>query len=138
MDPIEIKNEGYLVVKASSAGNAIPIEGATVVVREASEDGETRLLTVMNTDESGLTPPYPIATPSREESLSPGGKKPYTAIIIEIYADGYYGITNVGVPIYPGVTSIQPARMIPVSDEDAIRYPIGNTFVNEDSKGPNL
>lgn len=129
---------GKLVVRAYSAGSAVPVPNATVVVRETAANGESQLLSIMTTDESGLTDPLTIATPSPAESLTPGGNKPYTPVTIEIYADGYYGINNVGVPIYPGITSIQPARMIPVSDEDMTRYPLGNTFVNESDKEPNL
>ena len=48
------KNYGTLIIWAQSASEAIPIEGATVVVRLARENGESDLFRVLATDESGL------------------------------------------------------------------------------------
>ena len=104
---------GRLIVQTTSARNAVPVSGATVVVRKLNEDGTSQLLTVMNTDADGLTEPYEIETPSPSESLTPGGAVPYTDITIEISADGYYGIVNTHVPIYPGITSLQPGMADP-------------------------
>lgn len=129
---------GRLIVQTTSARNAIPIVGATVVVREILDDGTSRLISVMNTDADGKTQPLEISTPSPSESLSPGGAKPYTDVSIEISADGYYGIVNTHVPIYPGVTSIQPAWMIPVSSSESSRYPSGSLIINENIRKPNL
>ena len=129
---------GKLIVQTTSARNAIPIVGATVVVREVLDDGTSRLLTVMNTDADGKTPPLEIPTPAPSESLSPGGAKPYTDVSIEISADGYYGSVNTHVPIYPGITSIQPAWMIPVSSSESSRYPSGSLIINENIRKPNL
>ena len=129
---------GKLIVQTTSARNAIPIVGATVVVREVLDDGTSRLLTVMNTDADGKTPPLEIPTPAPFEYLSPGVAKPYTDVSIEISADGYYGIVNTHVPIYPGITSIQPAWMIPVSSSESSRYPSGSLIINENIRKPNL
>ena len=116
------KYYGKLIVQTTSARNAVPVSDATVVVRKLNEDGTSQLLTVMNTDADGLTEPYESETHSPEQSLSPGGAMPYTDITIEISADGYYGIVNTHVPIYPGITSLQPAWLIPVSESET-RYP---------------
>ena len=131
------KYYGKLIVQTTSARNAVPVSDATVVVRKLNEDGTSQLLTVMNTDADGLTEPYEIETPSPEQSLSPGGAMPYTDITIEISADGYYGIVNTHVPIYPGITSLQPAWLIPVS-ESGTRYPSGSIIINEQTKNPSL
>lgn len=128
---------GKLIVQTTSAKNAIPVVGATVVVRKLNDDGTSQVLTVMNTDINGQTPPFEIETPSPSESLSPGNAKPYTDISIEISADGYYGLVNTHVPIYPGVTSLQPAWLIPVSESET-RYPSGSIVINEEIKKPSL
>ena len=125
------KYYGKLIVQTTSARNAVPVSDATVVVRKLNEDGTSQLLTVMNTE------PYEIETPSPEQSLSPGGAMPYTDITIEISADGYYGIVNTHVPIYPGITSLQPAWLIPVSESET-RYPSGSIIINEQTKNPSL
>lgn len=133
------KNYGTLIVWAQSASEAIPIEGATVVVRLARENGESDLFRVLTTDESGLTVPIRIETPSPAESLSPGGKKPYSEISTEVTATGFYSVINTGIPIYPGITSIQPVRMIPIpTREDGTPFPPQTVIINEGQNLPNL
>jgi hypothetical protein len=133
------KNYGTLIVWAQSASEAIPIEGATVIVRLARENGESDLFRVLTTDESGLTVPIRIETPSPAESLSPGGKKPYSEISTEVTATGFYSVINTGIPIYPGITSIQPVRMIPIpTREDGTPFPSGTVIINEGQNLPNL
>ena len=133
------KNYGTLIIWAQSASEAIPIEGATVVVRLARENGESDLFRVLATDESGLTAPIRIETPAPSESLSPGGKKPYSEISTEVTATGFYSVINTGIPIYPGITSIQPVRMIPIpTREDGTPFPQGPVIINEGQNLPNL
>ena len=133
------KNYGTLIIWAQSASEAIPIEGATVVVRLARENGESDLFRVLATDESGLTAPFRIETPAPSESLSPGGKKPYSEISTEVTATGFYSVINTGIPIYPGITSIQPVRMIPIpTREDGTPFPQGTVIINEGQNLPNL
>ncbi len=139
MDTLQnTKNEGTLIVQTRAA-NAIPIQGATVIVRLAEENKPSSLLQVLTTDESGLTLPIRIETPAPSESLSPGGKKPYTEISTEVSADGYYPVINTGIPIYPGITSIQPVRMIPIpTREDGTTFPPETILINENQTPPNL
>ncbi len=133
------KNRGTLIVQAESASEAIPIEGATVLVRLAREDGTSDLFRVLTTDESGLTIPIPIETPAPAESLSPGGKKPYTEISTEVTKEGYYSVINTGIPIYPGITSIQPVRMIPIpTAADGTPFPNENIIIRENEMPPQL
>ncbi len=137
-----IQNEKYygtLIVQTQGAAEAIPIAGATVVVRLAREDGASDLFRILTTDESGLTSPIRIETPAPAESLSPGGKKPYTEISTEVTALGYYSIVNTGIPIYPGITSIQPVRMIPLpTASDGTPFPPETIQVNEGTGLPRL
>ncbi len=139
MDTLQnAKNYGTLLVQTQSASGAIPIPGATVLVRLTREDGESDLFRVLTTDASGLTAPIRIETPAPSESLSPGGKKPYTEISTEVTADGYYRIINTGIPIYPGITSIQPVRMVPIPiATDGTPFPPETILINE-STPPNL
>ena len=133
------KNYGTLIVQTTSASEAIPIRGASVIVRLARENGESDLFRILTTDESGLTSPIRIETPAPAESLSPGGKKPYSEISTEVTAEGYYSVVNTGIPIYPGITSIQPVRMIPIpTREHGTPVPPGTVVINEGQDLPDL
>ncbi len=140
MDSLQnAKNYGTLIVQAQAAAGAIPIGGATVIVRLSKEDGESDLFRVLMTDESGITVPIRIETPSPAESLSPGGNRPYTEISTEVTAEGYYSVVNTGIPIYPGITSIQPVRMVPMpTRENGTPYPPETVIINEGKNPPNL
>ena len=109
------KDFGNLVVQVTAASGAVPIAGARVIVR-AEENGIIRTLGAFLTDESGITAPLAVPTPSVSESLAPGGKIPYSEISAEISADGYFSAVNLHIPIYPGITSIQPVALIPLPD----------------------
>jgi hypothetical protein len=108
------QNYGRLVIRVSAASGAIPISGATVIIRSSANDAPVRILAALTTDESGLTDPILILTPPRSESLAPGGKQPFAEISTEVAADGYFTSSNLNIPIYPGITSVQPVTLIPL------------------------
>ncbi len=108
------KSIGYLILRVTSAEGAIPIYQAAATVRELRENGEEGLIRVLSTDRSGLTAPIPVETPPASESLVPGFKKPYAEITAEVAAAGYETVIIPSIPIYPGITSIQPVNMIPL------------------------
>ncbi|MBQ8496331.1 MAG: hypothetical protein IJ489_02620 [Clostridia bacterium] len=132
------KNTGKLVVQVSAASGAVPIEGARVIVRAEDENGHIRTLGIFTTDNSGITEPISIATPSVSESLSPGGKKPYSEITTEVTADGYFSAVNLNIPIYPGITSIQPVPLIPLPDSLYGSQPPSDVVIHNDEQRPNL
>jgi hypothetical protein len=45
---------------------------------------------------------------------------PYATYQIDVVADGFYRQYFTGVPVYDGVTSIQPAALIPLADNPGI------------------
>lgn len=109
-------SKGFLRVKVSSAGGALPIENATVMVygdREDGEGGDT--IASMRTDSSGLTPTLTVAAPPAALSRVPGNRKPYATVNIRIAKDGYYPVENVGVPVFDGTLSEQNVNLIPRS-----------------------
>lgn len=132
-------NYGRLIVQTTAASGAIPVKDATVVIRTTGEDGKNRILNILHTDIDGKTPPIEIATPSPAESLSPGGGKPYSELSLEISADGYYSVVDTHVPIYPGITSIQPIWMLPIPESgNGTTYPSGDLIINEGVSNPDL
>lgn len=130
---------GKLTVQTTAASGAIPIMDATVVIRVPREEGGMRILNILHTDIDGKTRPIEIETPSPTESLSPGGGIPYSEVSIEVSAPGYYSVVDMQIPIYPGITSIQPIWMLPLPESSGSSfYPSGDLIVNESSSSPNL
>ena len=99
---------GYLVVNATTAGGALPYEGALVTVYSGNLP-----IAQVTTDRMGVTPKLTLLTPPKSYSLSPGGQTPYAEYTVVTEAAGYYPVTDLRLPIYPGVTSIQPVELIP-------------------------
>ncbi len=114
---------GYLVVNVSTARGAIPLRDASVTVMY-DEDGNTSIHSVLTTDMSGKTERLELPAPSRELSETPGNIKPYATYTISAEKDGYYPVTNTGVPVFAGITSVQPIEMIPLAEYDSDKvYP---------------
>lgn len=133
------KSEGTLIVQTTSGSLSVPVPGVTVIVRMARENGNSDILRVLVTNESGRTAPIRIETPSAAESLTPSGTKPYTEISAEILAPGYYDTVITGIPVYPGITSLQPVRMIPRPErENAAGTPEKTVVISEGSSLPSL
>ncbi len=132
------QNYGRLVVRVSAGSGAVPISGATVIIRSSGNDFPIQTLVTLVTDESGLTDPVLILTPPLSESLTPGGKHPFAEISTEVSANGYYTSSNLNIPIYPGITSIQPVTLIPLPDS-ANNAPQSSDFVfHNDAQKPDL
>ena len=109
---------GKITVHVTAADSAVPIKDATVAFR-IMNDGDTAVFAVLQTDKSGETETIEIPTPSVELSLSPGSaSKPYTSMIIEVSASGFFSTANVNVPVFEGVTSVQNVNLIARPDLD--------------------
>lgn len=107
---------GYLIVRASTASGAIPVEGVTVIVQGRDDENSNVFLSLI-TDRDGLTQKITLPTVSRDESLTPSANiKPYSLYNIEVYKDGYYPQHYSGVAIFEGITAVQNARIIPLSE----------------------
>jgi len=128
---------GYLVVNVSTARGAIPLRDAAVTVYY-DETGNTGIALVLTTDMSGKTEKAELPAPNRLESESPGTDKPYATYTVNVTKDGYYPVTNTGVPVFAGVTSIQPVEMVPLAEYNSDKvYPRFGLDVTE-STSPDL
>ncbi len=114
----EPQNVGYLVVNVSTARGAIPLGGASVTVLY-EEPSNSSIFTVLNTDMSGKTEKIELPAPARSLSELPGNVKPYATYTLQIEKEGYYTVTNTNVPVFAGVTSIQPVEMLPLAEYDS-------------------
>ena len=57
-----------------------------------------------------------LPTKSMSLSLEPGNLRPFTSYNIFVSSEGYFDSDVINVPIFQGVTSLQPINLIPVSE----------------------
>ena len=105
---------GYLVVRVTTAGEALPLEGAHVTVYGDEADFSS-IIARLTTGNDGLTPKLALMTPPR--SLSESANSPtrsFATYTVTVHKDGYYPLDARSVPIFDGITSVQPADLIPL------------------------
>lgn len=106
---------GYIQVRTFTAREAIPIEGALVTITQEDGNG-TKLQWALVTDKDGLTPTVAVPTVSSTLSLQPGVEHPYSQYTIQVDMPGYYRVKNIDVPVYGGITALQPVELIPLPE----------------------
>ena len=124
---------GFIRVTVRTAGGAVPVERAIVTVK----DGGENLLAVFFTDESGNTPTLKVAAPPKANSEIPNSDgAAFYVYNIDTDKAGYGGVRNIGVPVFPGVTSVQPVELTPTPEGASGRY--GDKITYNESGTPNL
>ena len=123
---------GYLIVRATTASEALPLEGAVVSVY-GNVDGFSSLIARLQTGRDGLTPKIALLTPPRALSEYPGnGDRSFATYNVSVRMNGFAPLPLRSVPIFDGITSVQPADLIPLSENG---YPDGfqhySTSINE-------
>lgn len=108
---------GYLQVQATTAREAHPIPGAHITVTRILPEGEELYIST-TTNQDGLTDTFPLPAANRERSQRPGIPDPYTNYNIQASAPGFFRVRNVNVPLYGGITALQPIQMIPIPEYD--------------------
>ena len=104
---------GYLVVRATTASEALPLENATVSVY-GNEETFSSLIARLQTGSDGLTPKIGLLAPPRSLSEVPGnGSRSYATYNVSVHKDGFDPLFLTNVPLFDGITSIQPADLIP-------------------------
>jgi hypothetical protein len=130
--------KGYLVVRVSTASGALPLSGATVLVR-GDEENFSAIIARLTSGEDGLTPKIALLTPPRSLSMSPTAKqKPYASYHVEVYLDGYHDNLTHNIPIFDGITSVMPADMIPIPKNGFPNYDPNPTPQSSASEAPEL
>jgi hypothetical protein len=94
-----------------------------IIITEHIGD-EVRLVRILGTDESGYTETVPLPVPEFDPDNYPDPTlRPYRDYRLSAFAEGYYIIKDVPVPIYAGVKSLQPIALVPLREnEDKINY----------------
>lgn len=104
---------GSLRIEATAGSHAIPVEDALIIITRADKPKE-EIVAVLLTDSSGTTQTIKIPAPAEILSESPSDNTVSAVVNITAYKKGYYEIENRNVPVFTGVTSIQPVNMIPL------------------------
>jgi len=107
----ELEGLGYLVVQVTTAGSAIPLEGALVSISKGG-----RVMLELRTANDGRTERVALSAPLRAEAQRPGGAPAFSNYEIRVSVAGYEDNEYQNVPIFDGVTSYQQAVMIPVPE----------------------
>ena len=116
---------GTLFVRVSTAGIALPVEGADVRIRGA-EQGNQTVAFLLTTDRSGLAERISLPTPPASLSLQPGNIKSFADYDVEVFKSGFYPITLRNVPIFSGITAVQAVELIPWPSYQKDEYPPQN------------
>ena len=104
---------GYLTVRVSTARGAIPLENAAVNIRGGNIE-DSSVIYSLSTNSDGLTPVVSLPTPPRANSEHPQDQEAnYAVYNIDVFASGYYPAFFHNVPVFSGITSVQPAILLP-------------------------
>ena len=113
-------SEGYLVVHVTTARGAIPLEGAAVHSR-TNEDADTTpradILYATTTNRDGNTERIPLPAPPRENSMLPSDVPPFSTYHLEVRREGYGMQSFIALPIFSGITAVQPVDLIPLPED---------------------
>ena len=121
--PRETGGTGYLSVRVTTARGAIPLEGARVDIRTCDEESEVDpsvrgdIVASLVSGRDGNTARLPLPTSPASASESPGTSQPYARYSAEVSLDGYRRQTYLGIPIFDGITSLQPAILVPLPED---------------------
>lgn len=108
------KNPAYgnLVFQVTGGQGAFPVAGAKIVIIKDLDDTHAFSITE-HTDESGKTAGMYLPAPSRNLSQTPGNGDVFAKYRAEITAAGYTPVQVLEIPVFDGITTIQPVNMLP-------------------------
>lgn len=132
---------GYLIVHATTARGAIPLEGVQITLRNYEpqfSDTAGDIVTVLTTDRSGNTERISLPAPQKSQSLTAGNRRPFAIYNLEAHLEGYRTQYYYALPIFDGITAVQPVDLVPLSENgtDAPFRETEDRFY--ESEAPNL
>lgn len=113
--PQDTQSTGYIIIRVSTARGAIPLEDASISIRGGTPEN-SGIVYSLKSDRDGLSPKISLPTPPASLSMTPGGAPPYSLWNVDVFRSGYLPTSYQNVPVYPSVVSVQPAVMIPISE----------------------
>ncbi len=111
--------QGYLIVHATTARGTIPLEGVMISVRNYTEEPDTArggVVAARVTGRDGNTERIVLPAPPLGESMTAGGPRPYAVYNLEATLEGYRSQSYIALPIFEGITAVQPVDMIPLPE----------------------
>ena len=118
----EMTGQGKLVFQITTAGGAIPLEGAEITLRSnrtASDESGGEVIAVLYSGGDGKSEVLTLPAPARSLSLEPardGTPVPYALYNADVKLNGFYGQSYIRIPVFDGITSIQRASLIPLPE----------------------
>ncbi|MBO5149796.1 carboxypeptidase-like regulatory domain-containing protein [Anaerotignum sp.] len=103
---------GTLIFQVTGGQGAFPVPNATILLTKQLNDQQSLSFTVV-TDESGKTAPVSLPAPSRELSQRPGNGIVFATYQAEISAPNYVTTEIRDLPVFDGITTIQPVSLSP-------------------------
>ena len=101
---------GFLQVLVRTAGESLPIRGASVLI-----EGDT-VARSLTTDKSGRTEQIPLPAPPASNSLKAGQAAPFALYRVTVEKEGFYRQVTENVPVFSGVVSLQPVTLIGLAE----------------------
>ena len=103
---------GTLIFQVTGGQGAFPVPNATILLTKQLNDQQSLSFTVV-TDESGKAAPVSLPAPSRELSQRPGNGIVFATYQAEISAPNYVTTEIRDLPVFDGITTIQPVSLSP-------------------------
>ncbi len=108
-EPSPNTSYGYIQATARAASQAQPLAGVSVYISRGDD-----LLYTLQTNESGLTDKVRLPAPPIAKNQEEAKVQPFSIYNVSAYLDGYAQLRSESVPVFAGVTSIQPFNMVPL------------------------
>lgn len=119
------RGEGNLKVQVFSGRQAFPIVNAQVVVTKEFDNGPYTFFDNL-TDISGIVEGMSLKTPVSSEATESNNFLPYSTYTIRVTHPYFISTVYTNVPVFDGITSIQPVNLVPrtgtPADENDIVY----------------
>ncbi len=103
------KSYGYIQATARAASQAQPLAGVSVYISRGDD-----LLYTLLTDESGQTDKVRLPAPPIAKNQDEAKTQPFSVYNVSAYLEGYAQLRSEAVPVFAGVTSVQPFNMVPL------------------------
>lgn len=100
---------GIIRAEVRTGNNALPVEDAFVVITR-SVAGKKELVAALMTNKSGETISVNIPAPDSAVSQN----IPFATVDMSTSKNGFQTAVNLDIPVYSGISSIQPVNLVPV------------------------
>lgn len=110
---------GTLIVRTFVSNAQLPVADATVIVSVPNGDGRHKLLSIQQTNESGVAGPITLTAPDAAGSLSPGKNgDAFSNYILIVEHPNYQLALFDNLQVFPGVETVQDVPLIPLSSNE--------------------